>query len=47
MIYLPRIELFATERIDGWHSTGLSLDNIDIKDFLLGSDKYINKEIKA
>ena len=44
---LPRIELFATEKIDGWYSSGYNLDNIDIKDFLLDSDKYINKEITA
>jgi N6-adenosine-specific RNA methylase IME4 len=42
---LPRIELFATEKIDGWYSTGYNVDGVDVKDFLLDSDKYINKEI--
>lgn len=31
---LPRIELFATERYQGWNATGFEVDGIDIRDFL-------------
>lgn len=31
---LPRIELFAREKVEGWDSTGLDLDGMDIRDFL-------------
>jgi len=31
---LPRIELFATEKVAGWDSTGLDVDGKDIRDFL-------------
>ncbi len=33
---LQRIELFATERIGGWDSTGYGVDNLDIREFLKG-----------
>jgi N6-adenosine-specific RNA methylase IME4 len=29
---LPRIELFATERVDGWDSIGNAIDGMDIND---------------
>jgi len=31
---MPRIELFARERVDGWDATGLDLDGRDIREFL-------------
>lgn len=31
---IPRIELFARYRAEGWDATGLELDGIDIRDFL-------------
>lgn len=31
---LPRIELFATEKTDGWGCTGYDVDGKDIRDFL-------------
>ena len=31
---LPRVELFARQRAEGWDATGLELDGKDIRDFL-------------
>jgi N6-adenosine-specific RNA methylase IME4 len=31
---VPRIELFAREQADGWESTGLDLDGLDLRDVL-------------
>jgi N6-adenosine-specific RNA methylase IME4 len=34
---LPRIELFATTKSDGWDSTGFVVDGINVVDFLKGN----------
>ena len=31
---IPRIELFARERVEGWNSVGYNIDGNDIKDYL-------------
>jgi len=32
---VPRIELFARERVEGWDATGLDFDGVDIRDLLI------------
>ena len=32
---VPRLELFARERADGWDATGFELDDVDVRDFLV------------
>lgn len=33
---VPRLEMFARERAEGWDATGLELDGVDVRDFLEG-----------
>lgn len=37
---IPRIELFAREKVDGWDCIGNEIDGRDIRDVLKGEDAY-------
>lgn len=43
---VPRIELFATERVPGWDSTGFDVDGMDLRDFLQGKLPGLPERLK-
>lgn len=44
---VPRVELFAREKCDGWTQTGLELDGMDVRDFIEKQSPMKKRSIAA